>query len=731
MLFGGFMKLLFSSLMRGLSSVSIFIFLCIGLLYTNSQITVAAKDASAWNINEKTSVRLISSIPSIGHNQIIKLGLQFKMEPNWKIYWRSPGDAGFPPSLNWEKSKNLEQIDFGWPLPTRFSVSGIQTIGYKNEVVFPLSAKIIDHTQKLELRANLDYLACNEICIPYKAKLSLDIPSGISVHSSPYNQSLINQYMSKIPGDGKTHKLEITSITEGNRFIQTDKNTRQGFITVKAKSKLPFINPDIFVEGPELIFFGMPKLTLSKNKLSATFLVPVTEEGKTKINESSIRLTLKDKERSAERVLKVIQFKKQTVDKSQKSSFILIIGFALLGGLILNLMPCVLPVISLKVLSLVSHNNETIGIIRLNFIATALGIIFSFLLLGIALISLKIAGTTIGWGIQFQHPWFIVGLTLIVIFFSFNLWGIFELRLPGWLNDLVYNFGTINKNQLSFGNNFLIGAFATILATPCSAPFLGTAIGFALAGSIIDIIIIFSALGVGMALPYFIIVVFPTLATKLPKPGVWMITVKRTLSIALLATAIWLLSILKLQIGIKVTLIVAAIVFLIGFVLKIKTRQKETFGLPKTGVIIASILAAFWVPYNLAPPNTPIKNLNKSYWQEFDPEAIPKLVQQGKTVFVDITAEWCITCKVNKTTVLGREEFQNLLINNKIIAMQGDWTRPNEKITQYLRRFNRFGIPFNSVYGPENIGGQVLPELLTTDAVRRSLKKASSGKLVF
>ncbi len=537
--------------------------------------------------------------------------------------------------------------------------------------------------------------------------------------------------MAKIPGDGKAHKLKISSVVTTGAFIEVEKNIRKGFITIKAKSGLPFKDPDIFIEGPELTFFGAPKLTLNKDKSTATFIVPVTEEENAKIIASSIRLTLKDNERSAERSLQVISSEASPPIKNQQFSFPLIFGFALLGGLILNLMPCVLPVISLKILSLVSHSHSSGGTVRLSFIASALGIIFSFLLIGGGLICLKFAGSTVGWGIQFQYPWFIVGLSIIVTFFAYNLWGLFELRLPTRLTDFANNSGSHNKNQLSFGNNFITGAFATLLATPCSAPFLGTAVGFALAGSIIDIFVIFLALGIGMALPYLIIATFPSFVDKLPKPGIWMVTIKRILGIALAATTIWLLSILAIQVGTIVALIISALLILVGLSLIIRNRQKEDNRLPTTIIIIASILGAFWVPYNISPSQTQIKDQKQTYWQDFNPEAIPNLVKKGKTIFIDITAEWCITCQVNKAIVLKSQKFKDLIASNKIIAMQGDWTKPDEKILSYLRKFNRFGIPFNAVYGPGSKSGDVLPELLTTNTVLHSLKKASKGKLIF
>jgi suppressor for copper-sensitivity B len=204
----------------------------LALLYTLSPSSLASEDASQWIRTDQTSVRLISASSSIGDNQNIRLGLHFKMVKGWKIYWRSPGDAGFPPSLNWQKSENLDKTEFGWPLPTRFSVTGLQTLGYKKEVVFPIKAKVSDVNQDLKLRVDLSYLACDDICIPYKTKLSLDIPSGTTLKKISNNSFLISKYTSKIPGNGKAHKIFIESIKTIGPFIETEKNIRKGCLTL-------------------------------------------------------------------------------------------------------------------------------------------------------------------------------------------------------------------------------------------------------------------------------------------------------------------------------------------------------------------------------------------------------------------------------------------------------------------------------------------------------------------
>ena len=685
--------------------------------------------ASPWIKTQQTSVRLISAIDKAGSGDTVRLGLQFKLKKGWKIYWRKAGDAGFPPSLDWTGSENLKSADFGWPAPTRFEVLGFQTMGYKKEVVFPITASVEEAGGPLKLRAKLNYLTCDDICIPYSTDLSLDVEKG-NGDVSPYFQ-LIDKFANLVPGDGARHGLSIDTIEMAGTAKQVKKDIRKGFVRVVATSQVPFAKPDVFIEGPELAFFSVPAVTLSDGGKKATLRVPVTLEEDTKILKTDIRLTLTDGNRSAERTLRLTQgaASRPPAGGSLPLSLGLILALAVVGGLILNLMPCVLPVISLKILSFATHGGAEKRVIRKSFIASSLGILFSFLVLAGGLAGLKAAGTAVGWGIQFQHPWFIVGLTVIVSLFAYNLWGLFELRMPSFVGNLAGGDGKLANHQ-SFARNFGTGAFATVLATPCSAPFLGTAVGFALAGRTIDIFLIFTALGFGMALPFLLIAAAPGLAAMMPKPGNWMNRMKQVLGGLLALTALWLLSVLAVQTGIAAALIVGALMLAIGFLL-VGQRRGQAFWrrAASTGLVVV-ILGAFAAPYQFVPAvDRQAVSESKAHWVAFDPASIPRLVAEGKTVFVDITAEWCITCLVNKAAVLNRGEVFALLSSDQVVAMQGDWTRPDPKIAAYLKSFGRFGIPFNAIYGPGKEGGLILPELLTTGLVMDGLAKASANAI--
>ncbi|MDH5749621.1 MAG: thioredoxin family protein, partial [Rhodospirillales bacterium] len=370
-------------------------------------------------------------------------------------------------------------------------------------------------------------------------------------------------------------------------------------------------------------------------------------------------------------------------------------------------------------------------IVRLSFLSSAAGILFSFLVLATALIVLKLSGAVIGWGIQFQQPMFLVAMTLVVSLFAYNLWGFFEIRLPQRVGDL----GERTSHVHGLGGHFLSGAFATLLATPCSAPFLGTAVGFALARGVGEIYAVFAALGLGLAIPYLLVAFRPNLATRLPKPGSWMIVLRRILGFALAATGVWLLSVLEVQAGRPATVLVGLLILGVGLILYLHHRRWYPLGRSAGWTAAAVALAAFAVPGGLVPlPPPPVTVKGdpiKGLWVPFDQTAISGLVAQGKTVFVDVTADWCITCQVNKAIAFSEDKVLSRFKSGEVITMQADWTRPSDEIARYLAGFGRYGIPFNVVYGPGAPEGLVLPELLSPGAVLAGIKKAQGdGKAV-
>jgi suppressor for copper-sensitivity B len=667
-----------------------------------------------WKKNDQGQVRLIAASSAIGEGGWTRLGLHFQMNKGWKIYWRSPGDAGFPPKLDWAGSANLGESRLLWPAPLRFAVLGLQTVGYKDEVVLPVLVRPERADQPMSLRLAVDYLVCDVVCVPQNLSFSLDLPAGAA---KPTPEShLIDRFMTRVPGDGRSHGLSLLDV----------KLSGHGRLSVTALADPPFSEPDLFIEGPEGTAFDAPQVHLEDGGKKAILETAVLGRPEGGLPGKELTLTLVDGGRGLEaKVTPEIGQASQPRPAWADATLPAILLLALLGGLILNLMPCVLPVLSLKVLGLIGHGGAERKAARASFIASALGIMASFLLLAAAAIAVKAAGMAVGWGIQFQQPVFLAALALLVTLFAVNLWGVFEIPLPGDLGEIASGG---HEKPHSLGGHFATGMFATLLATPCSAPFLGTAIGFALARGPADILAVFAALGLGMALPYLAIALWPGLATRLPRPGPWMITLKRFLGLALAGTAVWLLTVLVATMGIDGAM--AAGLLLLFVVLGLVLRQNAKPAARQAIGLLVAALALFAVlsPLHFMAGAGSASSKMDALWKPFDLAQIPKLVAEGKTVFVDVTADWCITCQVNKAAVLTRGEAAKRLSSPGDVAMRADWTRPNDAIAAYLASFGRYGIPFNAVYGPGAPEGITLPELLSEAEVLAALDKASGGR---
>ncbi len=679
--------------------------------------------ASAWEKGPKADVRLIAATTAVGELETLPLGIEVKLQDGWKTYWRSPGDAGIPPQVDFEGSTNVASADFRWPAPARFQYYDLETFGYSKEVVFPIDVALERPGEPAALRARVDMLICDDVCIPHTMNVSLDLPGGPAAPSDHAN--LINQYSVRVPGDGSGVGLTFEAAAVSGS------NTKP-LLEVACRGAVPFVNPDLLVEGFEDHAFSKPKFEITDGGMLVLARMNAEdifgEGAPVDLTAQPITLTLIDGARSMETQVTPIPGP-LAVDGATMHyvTLLSIIGLALIGGLILNLMPCVLPVLSIKLLSVVSHGGGDPTQVRLGFLATTAGIIVSFLALATLAVGVKAAGMAVGWGIQFQQPLFIIAIVVILTLFAANMWGLFEINLPGQVSDAAVK----ASSGRSLTGNFFQGAFATLLATPCTAPFLGTSIGFALSRGASEIYAVFAALGVGMALPFILVAIFPALATKLPKPGPWMNWLKKFLALALVATAVWLLSVMGFQVSATAAFIVGGLMVAIAALFAIRHYVSPAMVRAVPAAIVVIIAGAFATPATLSALNLngdDAPSAVASDWAPFDRQAIAQLVAAGNVVFVDVTAEWCITCQVNKKRVLEVGDVAAALDSSKIITMRADWTKPSEEIANYLASFNRFGIPFNVVYGPNSPSGVVLPELLSNGAVFAALKQAGFSR---
>ncbi len=357
---------------------------------------------------------------------------------------------------------------------------------------------------------------------------------------------------------------------------------------------------------------------------------------------------------------------------------------------------------------------------RLSFVASALGIVFSFMVLAATLAAMKSLGASVGWGLQFQQPWFLTAMILVMTLFACNLWGFFEVRLPQAVADAGVHAGHVH----GLGGHFLTGALVTLLATPCSAPFLGTAVGFALSRGAADIFAVFAALGLGLAAPYLAVAAAPRLATMLPRPGAWMIGLRRILGIALAGTGVWLATILAAEVGERGGLVIGLLAVVMALAIFAAARANRRFAAIGGWIAAGVAVVALLLPLRMVDGTA---NRLDDAWVPFDEAAIAALVADGRVVFVNVTAEWCITCRVNETLVLSKAPVRDRLAAGTVVAMRGDWTRPDTGISDYLASFGRYGIPFDAVYGPGLPDGEALPELLTKKAVLDALGRATGA----
>lgn len=627
-----------------------------------------------------SAVRLFSPVLATGDLDAIPAALDITLDGDWKTYWRTPGDAGLAPVVDTQGSTNVAAVALNYPAPHRFTIYDIDNFGYKHHVKLPITITPVTRAEGVEARLRVDLLVCSDICVPESHNVSLSLPAG-PAEASP-DANAYEAALKALP------VRDAQGVEFKNAYLTVSSDNRTQLIVTALLSQPPSGDADLFVESASSdISFGKPALSHDDKTGQTTFTAfanTTTPQDKIaeKISAAPLVLTYVDGALAAEGSLPLdatppaLQAAALTPpDGAQDSSQSLlspaILLAALLGGLILNLMPCVLPVLSLKVLSVLSHGGAKTDAasrrkVFAHFMASAAGIVFSFWLLAAGLAALKLTGQSIGWGIQFQHPGFLVFLIVVILAFALNMWGAYEIPLPRFIAHRVGR--RRDDVEPTITGDFLTGAFATLLATPCTAPFLGTAVGFALAGSSADIFIVFTVLGLGLALPYLALALLPGLFRFLPRPGAWMLKLRRVLAIALLATAAWLCSTLY----------------------TVTTQPTLDAG-----------------------------------WQAFEQAQIAPAVQAGKVVFVDITADWCLTCKANKRLVLDSDEVVAALNQPHIVRMQGDWTQQDEVIAIYLKSFGKFGIPFNVVYGAGAPEGIVLPELLNKRAVFDALATAA------
>ena len=679
-----------------------------------------AAHAQVYEGKTLVTASLVSDTAGIVPGKPFEVGVLLEMAPRWHTYWEYPGDAGLPTAIAWTLPEGFVAGPIQWPLPDRVIEPGeIEVYAYKDKVLLLTAivppAKIAEKT--VTLRAKVDWLVCEEICIPGSADLELSLP--VTNEATEANAELFSAFRKLLPA--ATPAPYQLKWTRNGNLLELSVN---GLKDAKAVDLFPLPAKGEQIGHPQggPIQNGAATIKFENPGDLRGVLVVETKSGRQGwLVSSSEQLVSREPPISS----------KPSAQSTNQPGLWQALIFGFLGGFILNLMPCVLPVISLKIFGFIRQAGDHPERIFRHGLAFIAGIFAWFLGLGLVILGLKSTGSEVTWAFQFQNPWFNLIIGCVVFVFALNLFGVFEIVLPGRASTALAE----ASSQEGYAGSFFQGIFATLLATPCTAPFLGTALGFAFSQSSLVILLMFASVAFGMSAPYFLLSARPGWMKLLPKPGEWMERVKQFMGFPLLATLIWLLYILGNQRGLEAVIWSAAFLLCLALACWIYGAFCGPLSSAKTRVVsLAAIVlivfggAGFFLTERFARstlPGTTSRPSDGIAWRPFSQKALDDLLAAGEPVFVDFTADWCISCKFNERTAIDVPAVREAFSKSGIVPMKADWTNANPEITAALKKFGRVGVPFYVLY-PRGASDQpiILPEILTQSIVLEALSKA-------
>ncbi len=696
-------------------------------------------------------VRLLADKTQVQGGETIRIGIEQTIHPGWHTYWINPGDSGTETTVNWEMPPGFSVTSLEWPTPNKIPYGPLTNYGYDGQVTLLQNLTLPEGigSRAFSLQATVNVLVCHEICVPETHNVSIIFnkamqpsPDKISTAEArlPENKPWSTSFVER---DGQ---LIFKTIVKPTSFLVGAKNftlfpEEWGAVDNNTNASLTILDDGFSIsqkrgertlsETPEIplvLTFSKENGTHHARRIIAraeginAAIIPhqatADEAVPTQLNAPSTQPT-------------PTQF--TPTKESSTISLWKALLFAIFGGMVLNLMPCVFPVLSIKALSLINLNGKEKEKARAYGLSYTAGILLSFAAIGGTLLVLKTGGAQIGWGFQLQSPAVIIFLTYLVFIIGLNLSGLFEFS--GRLANIGANAGQKLAQKSGHKGAFFTGVLATLVATPCTAPFMGAAMGFALTQPAIISMLVFLSLGFGLALPYLALCYIPALRAKLPKPGHWMETFRQFLAFPMFITSAWLIWVLSQQItaiGIFCTLLAMIAIVFAFWLIRITPASGAGRVLSKLFIIIS-------VLFILASPFLPSKNThinenmeagqqNGQNWEAFTPEKLSKFLQGDDPVFTNMTASWCITCKVNEKIALATTSTKTLFAEKNIHYLKGDWTNQNPAITSYLTSFDRSGVPLYVYYGardpqsgkrPEPV---LLPQLLTSGLIKKTIQ---------
>lgn len=670
--------------------------------------------SSAPVTSSRATVELLSATDSVAPGQTVELGLHFRFQPGWHIYWMNPGDAGQTPRIELFAPAASTVSDVHWPAPERHVDGPITTFVHQGDVLLPFTLTLPAGQAAGALTVKASWLVCKDICIPEEGVLRLDLPAGDGAPGA--DAALFDAAKASMPAPGAWQA----------------KVDAQGVLTLEGEGAGALRQADFFPADWGRVEHGAPQTLALQDGVARIALTPGAEFNAGRSLEGVLRMTGADGVESAvwiatpgERAVRepavilaaagaappdVTQGERAPMPGAALSVAGLIwpMLFAFAGGLLLNLMPCVFPVLAIKALSFAKAGGGERAEVRRQSLAYCSGVVLSFVLLAGLLLAVRAAGSQAGWGFQFQSPAFVAAMAALLFAIGLNLSGVFDF------GSRFASTGDRLTGRGGLSGSFFTGVLAVVVATPCTAPFMGGAIAAALTAPAPVTVAIFVSLGLGMAVPYLLLAFVPGLARRMPRPGIWMERVKQALAFPMYGAAAWLVWVLSQQSGADGVLHVLAALLLVAFaawltgVAQGGARGSAVWRAVAVVALVTGAVAVARTPEAVALP--------ASAEGAYSPQKLADLRASGKPVFVNMTAAWCVTCLMNEKVALATDTVQSAFAERGIVYLKGDWTRADPDITRFLQSHGRDGVPLY-VYFPPGGTPVVLPQILTPGIV--------------
>lgn len=691
-------------------------------------LVAAARGESAQRGTVKAphvTVTLLVPPAEIYPGESFTAGLQFQMEPGWHVYWQNAGDSGEPPTIDWKLPQGITAGAMQFPAPKRLPLGPLMDFGYEGQVVFPVpmqvGAEFSPAGKQADIAGHVTWLVCREVCIPGKADLALTRAAAESKPAAPQvdatAQALIAQYEAKLPKPLPAGEAASFHATAKGFDLDIDSGNKQTGAEFFPLDETVITNAAPQPAKP--LAHGV-ELTLTKDEnLQGS---PQALNGVVELADGSAYVIHATPNSSSPKAAGGTT----GVAGSSAGAIGRAAGLAFIGGILLNLMPCVFPVLFIKGLALVQSSQQERRQLRAHGWVYTFGILVSFWAVVAVLLALRAAGRQLGWGFQFQSPVFLAVMAMLLFFLGLALAGQFEIGL-----SLTSAGGSLAQKH-GYAGSFFTGVLAMVVATPCTAPFMGAAIGYALAHSWVVSFAVFTALGLGLALPYLALAYQPAWTRLLPKPGAWMEVLKQAVSVPIFATVIWLVWVFAQIAGTNALIGLLAAFLLLAIAGWVLGRWPGRTGAATVAVLVvaAAVAVPVWAVRNFAveAARPAAEAKSETGWQPYSPDLVSQLRSQGKPVFVDFTASWCLSCQVNERVILDSAAVQQHLRDSGVALVRADWTNQDAQITEALAALGRSGVPTYAIYPADPAAApHVLPEVLTQGIVINALNSVANG----